>query len=395
MQGSVTIAICPAAIISRYLLQPKSLSIHVMPEYQFVDLKTDDRLGTTVPEQSRIGVDTEFVREKTFYAQLCLIQIATEGEIYCADPMGMDARNDDRAKALWQAITTPAWVLHSGRQDLEVIYQTVALMPREVFDTQVAAALLGYQPQIGYGNLVNELFGIELAKLHTRADWSQRPLPNALMEYAAEDVQYLLPAYDALSERLEKLGRLQWAVEDSMDLLNPSLYESDATQAINRLKGARNLRGRARSAAAKLAAWREREALRRDRPRQWIIRDSVLLDIAVNRPDTRQKLGATPGLAARTAARAGDQLLGVLADAENEQSDYEPPQKPNEQQKAVLKKMQKEVSDTAAELGLATELIAPKKDLSSALLGSRSLRIFRGWRREQVGQRLLEMLEDG
>jgi ribonuclease D len=88
-------------------------------------------------------------------------------------------------------------------------------------------------------------------------------------------------------------------------------------------------------------------------------------------------------------------LLGVLADAENEQSDYEPPQKPNEQQKAVLKKMQKEVSDTAAELGLATELIAPKKDLSSALLGSRSLRIFRGWRREQVGQRLLEMLEDG
>ena len=184
-----------------------------MPEYQFVDLKTDDRLGTTVPEQSRIGVDTEFVREKTFYAQLCLIQIATESEIYCADPMGLDARNDDRAKALWQAITTPAWILHSGRQDLEVIYQTVALMPREVFDTQVAAALLGYQPQIGYGNLVNELFGIELAKLHTRADWSQRPLPNALMQYAAEDVQYLLPAYDTLSERLEKLGRLQWAVE--------------------------------------------------------------------------------------------------------------------------------------------------------------------------------------
>ena len=225
-----------------------------MPEYQFVDLTTDDRLCTTIPEQSRIGVDTEFVREKTFYAQLCLIQIATENEIYCADPMGLDARNDDRAKALWQAITTPAWVLHSGRQDLEVIYQTVALMPREVFDTQVAAALLGYQPQIGYGSMVTELFDIKLSKSHTRADWSQRPLPDAFIKYAAEDVQYLLPAYDTLTERLDKLGRMEWAVEDSMDLLDVSLYDSDAAQAINRLDGARNLRGRARSAAANLAA---------------------------------------------------------------------------------------------------------------------------------------------
>jgi len=363
-----------------------------MPEYQFVDLKTDDRLGMTIPRQSRIGVDTEFVREKTFYAQLCLIQIATDSEIYCADPMGLDARNDGRGKALWQAITGPAWVLHSGRQDLEVIYQTVELMPGEVFDTQVAAALLGYQPQIGYGNLVDELFGVELAKSHTRADWSQRPLPDAFIEYAAEDVQYLLPAYDKLIERLEKLGRLQWAVEDSMDLLDLSLYESDVTDAIDRLKGARNLRGPSRAAAAQLAAWREQVAIRRNRPRQWIMRDAVLLDIAVKRPDTMKKLGATPRLASRTAERAGDQLLRVLAEAENHHSDYEPPQKPNEKQKAVLKKMQKKVSDTAGRLGLATELIAPKKELSAALLGNRDLRIFRGWRLEHIGRDLLEML---
>lgn len=365
-----------------------------MPEYQFVDLKTDDGLGTTIRQQSRIGVDTEFVREKTFQAQLCLIQIATENEIYCADPMGLDASNDERDKVLWQAITTPAWVLHSGRQDLEVIYQTFNLMPGEIFDTQVAAALLGYQPQIGYGNLVNELFDVELAKSHTRADWSRRPLPIAYIDYAAEDVQYLLPACDTLMARLEKLGRLQWAIEDSMDLIDVSLYENDATQAINRLKGARNLRGKARSAAAHLAAWREREALRRDRPRQWIMRDAVLLDIAVNRPDTRQKLADTPGLAVRTATRAGDRLLRVLADADNEQSDYEPPQKPDQRQKAVLKKMQTQVSNVAEDLGLATELIAPKKELSSAMLGSRDLRIFRGWRHQQVGSRLQEILDD-
>jgi ribonuclease D len=339
-----------------------------MPEFQFVDLQTDDHIGTLVREQSRIGVDTEFAREKTFFAELCLIQIATPDMIYCADPMGLDGRNDDRDKAIWEAVTGPAWVLHSGRQDLEVIYQTVGVVPEEVFDTQVAAALLGYQPQIGYGNLVKELFDIELAKSHTRADWTQRPLADELIEYAAEDVQFLLPAYDALSAGLEKLGRLQWATEDSMDLLDLSLYASDATQAIDRLKGATNLRGSTRSAAAHLAAWREREALRRNRP--------------------------MPGLAARTAARAGDKLLRMLADADSEQRDYEPPQKPNERQKAVLKKMQKQVSDTAEELGLATELIAPKKELAAAMLGNRELRIFRGWRRELVGQKLLEMLED-
>jgi ribonuclease D len=366
-----------------------------MTEYQFVEMETDDRLAMLIPEQSRIGVDTEFVREKTFHAELCLIQIATENMIYCADPLGLDARNDERAQALWRIITTPAWVLHSGRQDLEVVYQTVGLLPSRIFDTQVAAALLGYQPQIGYGNLVKELFDVELAKSHTRANWAQRPLPKTLIEYAAEDVHYLLPAEDALSERLDKMGRLSWAIEDSMDLLDVALYENDPALAIDRLKGAKNLRGAARSAAARLATWREREALRRNRPRQWIMRDAVLLDIAVNRPDTRNKLGMTSGLAPKTLARVGDELLSALAVASDDRSEYEPPKKPSESQKAMLKQMQKQVSDTAEELGLATELIAPKKELSSAMLGGRDLRIFRGWRLELVGKQLLEMLDRG
>ncbi len=366
-----------------------------MTEYQFVDLEKDDRLAMLVPEQSRIGVDTEFVREKTFHAELCLVQIATPNMIYCADPMGLDARNDERAQALWQIIMAPAWVLHAGRQDLEVIYQTVGRLPSDVFDTQVAAALLGHQPQIGYGNLVKELFDVELAKSHTRADWSQRPLPATLIEYAAEDVEYLLPAYDALTEKLDRMGRLHWAIEDSMELLDVSLYENDTTRAIDRLKGAKNLRGAARAAATLLASWREREALRRNRPRQWIMRDAVLLDIAVNRPDSKEKLGATPGIAPKTVARVGDELLRSLAAAEKERSDYEPPKRPSESQKAMLKEMQKRVAATAENLRLPAELIAPKKELSSAMLGGRDLRVFRGWRLETVGQRLLEMLDDG
>jgi ribonuclease D len=366
-----------------------------MPDYQFVDLQTDDRLEAVLGQQSRIAIDTEFVREKTFYAQLCLIQIATRDQIFCTDPLGLDPRHSERDRSLWESIARPAWVLHSGRQDLEVIYQTFDLLPGEIFDTQVAAALLGYQPQIGYGNLVQELFDVELAKSHTRADWSRRPLPAAFTEYAAEDVEYLLGAYDTLTERLDKLSRLDWAIEDSMSLLDVALYQTDFALAVNRLKGARNLRGPARSAAASLAAWREQEALERNRPRQWIMRDTVLLDLAVRQPDSQNKLKATPGLSERTAARAGDRLLALLAEAANSQSDYVPPAKPDERQKATLNKMQRLVSKAAEELGIATEIIAPRKDLSSALLGNRDLRVLRGWRREIIGLRLLELLENG
>ncbi len=124
------------------------------------------------------------------------------------------------------------------------------------------------------------------------------------------------------------------------------------------------------------------------------MRDAVLLDIAVNRPDSKEKLRATPGFAHKTVARVGDELLRTLAAAEKERSDYEPPKKPNESQKALLKELQKQVSATAEELGLATELIAPKKELSSAMLGGRDMRIFRGWRLDCVGKRLLEILDD-
>lgn len=363
-----------------------------MPEFDFVDLKTDGQLATIVPGMARIGVDTEFVREKTYYAELCLIQVAAGNGIYCADPMGLDPGNGEHTRDFWTSIVQPQWVIHSGRQDFEVVYHTAGILPSDVFDTQVAAALLGFAPQIGYGNLVKELFDVELAKSHTRADWTQRPLPRELMEYAAEDVQYLLPAYDNLTERLDKAGRLHWAFEDSRDLLDLSLYAIDAAQAVNRLKGARNMLGGARAAAVHLATWREQEAVRRNRPRQWIMRDAVLLEIATKRPDSRAALGAIAGLASRTYARAADELLRAVSRAQNEKTDYVPPPRPSESQKATLRSMQKLVADTAAALDIAAEVIAPRKELSAAMLGDRDLRVFRGWRREQIGERLLGVL---
>ncbi len=181
-----------------------------------------DQLADSLETLTRIGVDTEFMRERTYFSQLCLLQVSTPDHIYCIDPLG----GEDLAGA-WALLSGREWVLHSARQDIEVIYQTTERMPAAIFDTQVAAALLGFQPQMGYAGLVKTLFDVELDKSHTRANWSKRPLSGALLQYAAEDVRFLLPAREELTGRLEAIGRLQWAIEDSRDVLVVSLYAVD------------------------------------------------------------------------------------------------------------------------------------------------------------------------
>jgi ribonuclease D len=363
-----------------------------MSDFRFVDLTRDDATNLIPNGTERIGIDTEFMRERTYFAQLCLVQLSTAAGIVCADPLGTppgDSPPDD----FWDALMAPEWVLHAGRQDIEVIHQASGRMPAALFDTQVAAALLGMQPQIGYAGLVKSLFDIELDKSHTRADWSRRPLSDAFLRYAAEDVEYLLPARDALVKSLEEGGRLEWAIEDSKALLSPSLYSIDPAQAVDRLKAARNLRGRTRAAAVALATWREKEALRRDRPRQWIMRDPVLIDIAQTAPTSKSQLARIDGLPDKTIQRFGDRLTAIVAESTHDASGYRPPKRPDEQQKAALKEMQRRVAKIGEELGIAAEVLAPRKDLSAAMLGERDGRIFRGWRAALFGDELRDVLE--
>jgi len=357
-----------------------------MTDFTFVD--EPDTIASDLHPHEVLGVDTEFMREKTFFAQLCLVQLATRKRVYCVDPL---AGND--MQAFWIAVCDRTWVVHSARQDIEVIFQTAERMPGALFDTQIAAGLLGLQPQMGYAGLVKELFGVEISKSHTRADWTKRPLADAFLHYAVEDVEYLLPAYDILKGRLQQAGRLTWAEQDSTMLLDDSLYVADASQAVSRLKGARNLRGRRRAAAARLAAWREQEALGRNRPRQWILRDRVLLDIAASQPDSMAALQRVEDLPPKLVQRAGEALLEIVASSAHDDHDYQPPSAPDERQKKLLKTMQSAVDNCAAELGISAELVAPRKELSAVIIsGTRSSRVFQGWRRELIGERLLELL---
>ena len=358
-----------------------------MPRFHFVE--EPDTLVEALQRHEQFGVDTEFMRESTYYAQLCLVQLAAGDDIWCADPLSGHSQD-----TFWAEILRHDWVLHSGRQDIEVIFQLTGTMPASIFDTQVAAGLLGMPAQIGYANLVKELFDVAIHKTHTRADWSRRPLRDEYLEYAAEDVEYLLPAYETLVEELDKKGRLDWAREDSQWLLDPELYSNGNGQAIDRLKGARNFRGRKRAAAARLADWREEEAIKRNRPRQWIMRDNVLLDIAWNLPRSENELAAIEGIPAKLVKRVGRHLLAAVEKSASDQDSYAPPRRPNEGQKALLKEMQALVATCAGDLGLAAETVASKRELSAVIIGgSRKSRLFSGWRAGLVGDELSKHLD--
>lgn len=357
-----------------------------MTKYSMV--QSIDTIAAELNSMSFIGIDTEFMREKTFFAELCLVQVAAGESIYCVDPL---AELD--MPQFWDSVMNSGWVVHSARQDIEVIYQAAERMPSQLFDTQVAAGLLGYAPQMGYANLVSELFKVEIPKSHTRADWSRRPLSDAVLQYAAEDVEYLMPAREILSELLDKQQRLAWAEEDSELLLSPALYDIDPAIAINRMKGARNLRGRRRSAAAGLAAWRETEALHSNRPRQWIAKDAALIDIAKLLPQSIAELDDIDDLPASLVRRSGKELLEVVATSDGDDSGYRPPSAPDEEQKSVLKRMQQDVAACADDLGLAAETVASKKELSAVIIGgNRDSRVFSGWRAAVIGDSLLKML---
>ena len=357
-----------------------------MPEFTLVEQPA--LITADLGKHDYVGVDTEFMREKTFFAELCLVQIATGETIYCVDPL-----TDHSMDEFWPALMRDTWVVHSGRQDIEVVYQTSGKIPGSLFDTQIAAGLLGHAPQMGYANLIKELFDVEIEKTHTRANWCKRPLPDAFLEYAAEDVEYLLPAYEALAEQLDDKGRLEWAEEDSAMLLNPALYDVDPKLAIDRMKGARNLRGKRRAVAARLAAWRETEALRANRPRQWIAKDSALLEVAANMPDSIEALGRIDGMSAGLIRRSGETILATVSASGGDEDNYRPPAVPDEEQKAILKSVQKQVAECAADLGLAAETVASRRDLSAVIMGGdRTSKVLSGWRRSLVGDQLLKML---
>ena len=344
-----------------------------------------------------IGLDTEFLRERTYRAELCLIQAATADDATCIDPLAQMPltplipvlAGEDPSSG----VASPVKVMHASRQDVEVLFPIAGLV-RPVFDTQIAAALTGLPAQVGYGELVRRTIGIELAKSHTRTDWSRRPLSPEQVEYALDDVRYLLPLKSSLEEQLDKLGRLPWLAEELAGLGDEQSFIVNPDDAWQRLKGLRGLDpGRTRLTHS-LAAWRERRAIDRNRPRGWILDDIALREIVMRVPRTADQLLLVPELPAGVVKNCADELLGMIAEANV--PDPPPPivsrPRPSPEQTALVRKLASLNQAIAQSLGLSPEVLATRRDIEQLAEGGRDVPVLQGWRRGIVGEPMLAAL---
>jgi ribonuclease D len=341
-----------------------------------------------------LALDTEFIREKSYYPRLCLIQIAVPGTIACVDPLALP---DLQPLLACLAERETLKVLHAATQDMEIFYHLTGSVPGPVFDTQIAAAALGHGDQTGYGKLVQAVLGLELEKGHARTDWSQRPLDREQLRYAEDDVRYLLELYPRLRERLDTEGRADWIREDLLALEDPARYAPDPAGAYRRLRGVNTLKPRQLNVARALAAWREERAMRADRPRRWILQDEVLIDLARHTPRDERALGKIRGLDENQRRRSGAELLQCIEEALAEPAASWPTAAARVQldhrQDALADALMAVLRASAEQARVSAGTLASRKDIERLVAGERDLNLLRGWRGQLVGTRLLDFLE--
>lgn len=348
----------------------------------------------------RIAVDTEFVRTRTYYPRLGLIQIADAHEVYLVDPLAIADHGP-----LVAVLTSPdvLKVFHSCAEDLEVLGLLCGQVPSPVFDTQIAAAFIGgLSLQESYQNLVRAFLGISLGKGETRSNWLKRPLTEAQIEYAALDVAFLLPLADLLTARLEGLGRIGWVLEECERLTRLMRLDISPERSYLALGGVVDLSRRDLAVLREVAAWRERQAQTRNLPRSFVLPDKQLRALAKLKPTSVKKLARIEGFLPSHVRKYGKTLIGLIDQALQLPEESLPPRlpRPANPRKAgrAVQLLREAVVGIAEELGLPPELVARKKAVSELV---RNMLVglpdplpdeLAGWRRAIVTERLLRLL---
>ena len=368
---------------------------------------TDDAaletLCTQLRSSPRLALDTEFVGEDSFIPKLELIQVATP-EIAAVIDFPAVQTNGSLAP-FWELICDPQVekVVHAGRQDLDLFALHAGQIPKPFFDTQIAAAMLGFGAQVAYANLVQRIHGTKLAKAHTFTNWSARPLSTDQIAYAAEDVQFLLPIHTHLQKRLYELGRSEW-VREEFSRLETAVAEKgkEPLERFQRIRGWDSLKPRQAAVLRDLAAWRETEARRRNVPRGRVIRDEVLLQLARHPPRSVDELRGLRGLHGPEIDRNGEHVIATIATslalppAEWPEVPHE--RKPEPESIGLVELLQAVLKARAVEAEVAPTLLATTADLQ-ALVEAREkkrtidLPVLRGWRRQLIGDLLVQILE--
>ncbi|XUP35622.1 ribonuclease D (plasmid) [Xanthomonas axonopodis pv. vasculorum] len=360
-----------------------------MPHWITQPSELTDRLQAARP--SRIGLDTEFIRERTYWPQLALVQMAIGEEILLIDPLipGMNA-----ALKEWLTATDIVKVMHSASEDLVTFKCACGALPRPVFDTQIAAALAGVGGGMGYQKLVQEVTGTLLTKGETRSDWMRRPLSPSQLDYAADDVRYLFAIHDALSRRLAEQGRLEWLAEDADRLLATVEHDDGERWPHVSLRAAKFLEPAAQRRLLRLLRWRNLQARQSDRPRSWILDNELASQLARFPPADLEALlrqfDKFPNAPRKLANAVWETLNTPLPDEEHAPL----AQAATDGNKAVLKRLQDTVAQRSRELGLPDGLLASRRHLET-LMEQRSWPAALGqWRRALLEAQLMPLLEN-
>lgn len=340
-----------------------------------------------------IALDTEFLRERTFYAQLCLLQIASEELVACVDPLALPTLAPLLEIIYDEKVLK---IMHAGRQDLEILFDLRGKLSRPVFDTQIAATLLGLGDQVSYQTLVRDVLGVELEKNHTRTNWQQRPLDSGQIRYALDDVRYLHEVWHRQTRQLEDKGRLGWLDDDFADLTDIANYDKVAEDAWLRIRGIRVLKGIQLAVVRELAAWREHHAREHDRPRKWVLGDDVLIDLARLMPTDMEALQRVRGLDVRTLRRIGPDIVNAIQRArklpETEWPSLGLRFTPTPSEEALIDAMMAIVRQAGINNGISAAALASRRDLEQMIADKSDHSMLHGWRGRLVGRHLQEFL---
>jgi ribonuclease D len=280
--------------------------------FSFIDDEESlSKLCEQLESSKWLAVDTEFERVSTYYPELCLVQVSNGDTTAVIDPITI-VDIAPLLNLLYEPSITK--VLHSAHQDLEIFFNIRESVPTPLFDTQLAAPLLGYAQGVGYGNLVNAVLNIELEKGHARADWKRRPLTEDMLRYAADDVIYLGKLYEVFVEKLKSIKDQTSLNEKLAKLVKVETYKPEPNLMWNKMFAAKKMKGRQLDVVKRLAAWRELTARQRNRPRKWILTDYALIEIAKQLPEDKAALLKIDKVGEKTVSRYGDNLLNLLHD---------------------------------------------------------------------------------
>ena len=385
-------------------IQPNERPVTPKPPMFYVtDPSALETLCLTLKQSSRLALDTEFVGEDTFVPRLELIQVATATTAAVIDFPAVQAKGS--LDAFWELICDNKIekIVHAGRQDLDLFATHAGQIPKPFFDTQIAAAMVGYGAQVAYANLVQRLHGTKLAKAHTFTNWSARPLSDDQIAYALEDVEFLLSIHTHLQDRLNSLGRLEWVGEEFARLeMAVGEKSREPQERYQRIRGWDTLKAKGAAVLRELAAWREAEARRRNVPRGRVMRDEVLLQLARHPPKSVSELRGLRGVHSSEVDRHGEHLLGTITSAlalpPTAWPEVPRERKPDPESTGIVELLQAVLKARAAEEGIAPTMLATSSDLQTLVDAKQNratidVPILRGWRRQLAGDLLLKVLD--